>query len=472
MESSKQKVFNIIAEQFSVSSELIKMEYGPGDLPGWDSIGQLQLILKIEQFFGIALSVDDVMSINNIGDIVRFVGNDEDVPKTKVDAGEAALTKSMSSSYTPIRLPRNIYQGFGALNILNDVTDSGNIVVITTDASYGTALFEKALSVLNTENEVVHIKKTVEEPKEYEIVQIANKIKSIAPELIIAIGGGSVIDTGKLSWLLYENPEFDLSNIGDNIASAQFRKMAKFVVIPTTFGSGAEASSAAAFTTKNDDKKSIVVSHDFLPDYVFLDASMGDSLPKEILFSSAFDAVTHAIEGYVSLSENIFVKPLAVTAIRNIINALKDILDKGSSHNSLERLCYSSYWAGVVQNHCSVGATHAFAHKLSERGISHGLANAAFLVPVMKMNASKSDVYQNLVKEVGYDSLDMFINELKTLIYSSGIIKNPQFITLSQDQESIVNGAMEDITFRTNPVLLTKGDMIEVLNQTIQFING
>ena len=477
MGNNKIKLLDLIAEQFSVSKSEIKMEDGPGDLPGWDSIGQLQLILKVEQSYGITLSVDDVMSINNILDIEKIVTKHNMPEEQETEAVKKSTIVvqspkiSVKKGYIPIRLPRNIYQEFEALSILNESFDNKKIVIITSDTLHGNIFFEQAFLALNTDNDVVHVKKYGKEPTEDEIEKIAEQLKANTPDLIITIGGGSIIDSGKLSWLLYENPEIVLHNVDKNTRIPRLRKLANFVAIPSTFGSGAEASSAAAFTKNNENKKSIVVSDEFMPDYVFLDSKMGNSLTKNVIFSSAFDAITHAIEGYVSLADNTFMKPLAVSSISTIIDALKDIFEKGVSPSNLEKLCYSSFWAGVVQNHCSVGATHAFAHNISDPSVSHGLANAVFLVPVMKMNASKTDVYKKLVKEVGFNNLDMLTVELSSLIYQSKIINKSDFAALSQDQDSIVRGAMEDITFRTNPVLLNEVDMNEILKQTIQFIN-
>mgnify|MGYP001306300661 FL=1 len=467
----RSKILNIISEEFSVPENEITEDIGPGDLTKWDSIGQLRLIMALEKQFNIQLTVDNVMSINNVRDINKVI--------TKFVKGrerQSAVREEkvpISSVFHSVRVPSNTFWGKNSISVLKEL-DLDRIAVITGPSKYAEKIIEKTTSLFSEGTSLQTFQRPKGEPIEEAIIKLSSLLCKFSPRHIIAIGGGSTIDMAKLSWLLYEKPDFQLNNVDNSVINLKLRGKASFIAIPTTFGSGSEVSSAAAFTKTNDYRKSIMVSHDFIPDQVILDPLLGKSAEPKTIFSSAFDALTHAIEGYVSLVEHAMLEPVAVMAIKDIIQAMKKIISEGMSIEALETLCYASYYAGIVQNHCSVGLTHSFAHQLGHYGISHGIANALFLALVIDYNARKTDKYNILAEEINYTSASDLVAELKLILSESSIIpRKDKLEIIVSAKTTIVSGAMEDITFRTNPVIMDKREVESVFDNAMEnYLNG
>ena len=466
VEKIRLKVFRIISEQFSVLENEIKDETGPGDLSKWDSIGQLRLILELEKQFNIQLSVDDVISINNITDIIKVINKyiEDGENKSKYNDEKAPI----SLSFQTVRIPTNTHWGKNSISVLNEL-DLNRTAFITGSSKYTDGIIEKVSEQMFKNTVYQVFQKPKGEPTEDGIFQLSEKLHQFSPDHIIAIGGGSTIDMAKLSWLLYEKPDFKLNDIDGSMIDLQFRKKALFIAVPTTF-SGSEVSSAAAFTTNNSLGKSIIVCHDFLPDHVILDPLLGKSAQPETIFSSAFDALTHAVEGYVSLISHSMLDPISIMTVKNILQSMKIILSDGINDDVLESLCFSAYYAGIVQNHCSVGLTHSFAHQLGNNGIGHGVANAMFLVPVIDYNSKRSDRFDVLASEIGYKSIFHLSDNIKEILTESSIIPGKEKLeSIITDKTRVVSGAMKDITFRTNPVILDKSDVGVVFDNAMNW---
>ena len=471
MEKIRSKILSIISEEFSVTENEITDEIGPGDLVKWDSIGQLRLILKLEKQFSIQLTVDDVMSINNVRDIIKIINNYVEDEEKQSEYNEEKI--SITSVVHSVRFPSNTFWGKNSISVLKEL-DLDRIAVITGSSKYAEGITEKVTDLISKGTSLKAFRRPKGEPTESTILKLSKKLHQFSPDHIIAIGGGSTIDTAKLSWLLYEKPDFKLDDIDGSIIDLKLREKATFIVVPTTFGSGSEVSSAAAFTKENDFGKSILVSHDFIPDQVILDPLLGEGAHLKIIYSSAFDALTHAIEGYVSIIKHPMLEPIAISAIKNIMRAIKKIISDGINTDLLETLCYSAYYAGIIQNHCSVGLTHSFSHQLSHYGVSHGIANAIFLKPVIDYNSKKINTYNNLAIEVGFKSITDLTDDISIALNKSSIIPKKDIIEkIINDKTMIVNGAMGDITFRTNPITLDQGDVESVFDNTMKsLLNG
>lgn len=465
MEEIKSRVYNLICEQFSVSQNDITDETGPGDLAKWDSIGQLRLILGIEKEFDLQLSIDHVISINNVRDIIEVIK--KHIQKEEKPSEEQKEKVAVSSVFHPVRVPSITYCGSGSISVLNSF-DFSRVALITGSSSYAMSIIETVRDLLSSNIDFKEFHRPDGEPKEVDIIKLAGKLQDFSPNLIIAIGGGSTIDTAKLSWLLYEKPDFQLASVDDSIHELQLRSKSSFIAAPTTF-SGAEVSSAAVFTKVNETGKTVFVLHDFIPDKVILDPNLGKGASLSIIYSSAFDALTHAIEGYVSIVNHPLLESNAIMAVKNIINALNKFKNDGVTANILEMLFYSGYYAGILQNHCSVGLTHSFAHQLGGFSISHGTANAMFLVPVVEYNSARTKKYTNLLNEIGFESINEFLDQITKVIEESSIFPNEDVVkSIVTAKPVIIKGAMNDITFRTNPVSLNKSEVEAVFDNAIE----
>ena len=468
MKNISNQILKVVSKEFSVDLKDISFDTGPGDLIKWDSLGSLRLVMSIEKEFNIQLSIDDIVTVNNIKDLIKVVSNLLKVDEKDFNNKRSSLTSNKISDI--IRFPKIVYSGLGSLNSLSSI-DLDTVAIITGPSSYANEIADKV------ERQLENVKfrrflRSKGEPKEKDIKGLASKLKKFSPKKILAIGGGSTIDIAKLAWLIYEQPDYNLGTFDNGIQDLKLRKKASFVAIPTTFGSGSEASSAAAFTRNNEIKKTILVSHDFLPDYVILDPELGLSASNLTLFSSAFDALTHAIEGYVSIIDKPLLNPIAIIAMKEIIKVLDYITEKNIDIKHLETLCNAAYYAGIIQNHCSVGLTLFFAHQLTSYGVNHGTAVAIFLAPVIEFNSNRSEKYSNLIKEMGFKSINELINKISSTLNKSKICPNNKIINkIVKNKSLIVDSAMMDVTFRTNPIAPSKHEVEAIFDNAIKKIN-
>jgi alcohol dehydrogenase class IV len=413
--------------------------------------------MRLEKEFNIQLSLEDAMSMNSVKDIISVIKKYTSKKQSKAPSNIEAIANADAASI--LKLPKVTSWGKGSIHMLSKV-DQKNIVVMTGASGYAAEIKQKIQECLQNKATVSFIQKSSGEPKESDIYKVAEILKKESPDLIVAVGGGSCIDTAKLSWVLYEYPELKFNDVVKPFSLPPLRKKASFIAIPTTFGSGSEVSSAAVFSRDGSESKTIIISHQLIPDQVILDPNLGKSMSLNIVYASAFDALTHAIEGYVSVIHNLLVDPYAIYSVKSILSALQDIQQQGLTDRSLHVLCSCAYYAGIVQNHCSVGLTHSLAHQLGGYSISHGLGNALFLTLVMEYNAKGTEKYNQLAKECGFKSLDKLISVIHGLFKSAYILPNSQVLKkIVDDKVSIIELAMKDITFKTNPIALKKDDL-------------
>ena len=470
MKNISDRIYDVVSREFSVGIDKISHDTGPGDLAKWDSLGNLRLVMLIEREFDIQLSIDDVVEINSIKDLIGVVS--ALVKEEKLGFSARAASASSIQKTQLLRVPNTVYCGEGSLNSLKSI-ELDSVAVILGSSLYTNKIIDKVEELLAKNIKFQKFIRPIGEPKESDIKDLASKLIDFSPKQILAIGGGSTIDTAKLAWLIYEKPDFQLDDFGTSIQDLGLRKKASFIAIPTTFGSGSEASSAVAFTRNNEIKKTILVSHDFLPDKVILDPALGSSANSAILFPSAFDALTHAIEGYVSIVDNQFLNPMAIMVIKEILETLNNIRNENTDIKVLEALCYSAYYAGIIQNHCSVGLTHSFAHQLTNYGVSHGTGNAMFLNTVMEYNSTRSKKYKVLAEEIGFNSVKDLIDHISLIFKKSQICPNQSIIeSIIKDRSVIIEGSMNDMTFRTNPVELSKDDVEIIFDNTMKNITN
>ena len=182
--------------------------------------------------------------------------------------------------------------------------------------------------------EISFIKKTwFGEPTLETLSATIKKIEEFKPDLIIAIGGGSVIDGAKMVRTYYEFPFFEVNET----SFAMLNWKTTFVAIPTTIGSGAEISSASVMYNDKTKTKEFIVSHQFIPEIIVLEACLIENAPKKVLLSSMVDALSHAIEGYMSTIDNVLVDSYAEKAIQ-IISQYYQVINKGVEQEYINKL--------------------------------------------------------------------------------------------------------------------------------------
>ncbi len=282
------------------------------------------------------------------------------------------------------------------------------------------------------------------------------EIEKFQPDVIIAVGGGSVIDGSKLCRLLYEFPNFDPKSSRVNGSMLKSR----FIAVPTTVGSGAEVSSAAVYYDVNNKSKDMVVMHELQPDVVVYDPRYISGTPIRLLCASALDALAHILEGYVSNIDNLFVDVLAEEGLSLLHDELGNLISDRILDYS--RLQYAGYIGGIVQNHCIVGAAHAIAHQLTGEGYSHGEAVSLLLPAAVRMNMSNaecSDKYGVISKRSGFNSIDDMLDFINMVVFHSGISDRrdalKEYLSKVGEEPSFCENVMNDRGGKGNPVEIT-----------------
>lgn len=290
-----------------------------------------------------------------------------------------------------------------------------------------------------------------------------SELEKITPDLIIAIGGGSVIDGAKLCRLFYEFPYYEVGLT--KLSSCSFKT--NFIAIPTTLGSGAEISSAAVYINKDQKRKEMIVNPELLPSVVVFNSNFFNcSLSSADIIKSCTDAMCHVIEGFLSKRKNQLADILAEKALSIFYHELSKVDYK---ELDFERLQYAGFLGGIVQNHRIVGVVHSLSHQLSEYGFSHSEAVSIILPSVLSIYKNKKNMNTKLNLLCAYSSLSSdeklitFIKELS----NRANLKNrkKQLIdTLSEliEQDQFITNVIDDISGSENEITITKDFISEI----------
>ena len=232
------------------------------------------------------------------------------------------------------------------------------------------------------------------------------------PDVIIAIGGGSAMDAGKIMWVMYEHPEVKFEDLALRFMDIRKRicdagtlgKKAQFVAIPTTSGTGSETTPFAVITDDATHIKYPITDYALTPNMAILDANLVMSMPKSLCAASGIDSLTHALEAYASICSTEFSNSNAEKAIKLIFKYLPDSYKDGANNpEARENMHYAAALAGMSFANAFLGICHSLAHKLGAAfNIPHGFANALLICQVVKYNANEKPTKQGLFPQYKY----------------------------------------------------------------------
>lgn len=223
------------------------------------------------------------------------------------------------------------------------------------------------------------------------------QMRLFEPDVIIAIGGGSAMDAGKIMRLMYECPQCRFEDLAMDFMDIRKRvytfpklgEKAMFVAIPTSSGTGSEVTPFAIITDAETGTKWPITDYELLPDMAIIDADFAMNQPKGLTSASGIDALTHALEAYASIMATDYTDGLALVAIKNIFNYLPRAYENGAADiEAREKMANASTIAGIAFANAFLGICHSMAHKLGAyHHLPHGIANALLIEYVMKYNA-------------------------------------------------------------------------------------
>lgn len=282
-------------------------------------------------------------------------------------------------------LPRRVYAGFSSLSHIDGIikeTGASKVAIFTDKGIEKAGLVDVVLKNILVEYRIFD--DLPAEPTYLEAQALVDEAGAYGADLIIAVGGGSVMDTAKLASLL-QGGQIRVKDLLDSPLIA--KKRVHTLMIPTTAGTGAEATLNAIVAVPEQKLKVGIVNPEMMSDYVILDPEMIRKLPMKISASTGVDALCHAIECYTGNKANYFSDIFALEALSLIMNNIEKAVKDPDAMDAKVKMQIASFYAGIAITSSGTTAVHALSYPLGGRyHIAHGVSNAILLVPVMKFN--------------------------------------------------------------------------------------
>lgn len=380
-------------------------------------------------------------------------------------------------------LPRDLYHGKGSLSALKNLIGKKAILVVGGGSMKRFGFLDKAIDYLKEAGMEVRLFENVEpDPSVETVMRGAAVMREFEPDWIISMGGGSPIDAAKAMWAFYEYPETTFEDLIVPFNFPALRTKAKFCAIPSTSGTATEVTAFSVITDYSKGIKYPLADFNITPDVAIVDPDLAETMPKKLTAHTGMDAMTHAIEAYVSTLHCDYTDPLALHAIKMVHNDLKKSFDgdmeaRASMHNA-------QCLAGMAFSNALLGIVHSMAHKTgaaySGGHIVHGCANAMYLPKVIKYNAKNPEAasrYADIARFIGLSGntdaelVDALISELRAMNasleiptcirdYEGGIIDEKEFM---DKLPKVAELAIGDACTGSNPRVPVQEEMEKLL---------
>ncbi len=302
------------------------------------------------------------------------------------------------------RAPEKVYIKKGCLPValqeLKTVMNKKKVFIVTDKFLYSNG-YTKAITDKLDELGIKHTTfyDVAPDPSLASATEGAEAMRSFEPDCIIAVGGGSAMDAGKIMWVMYEHPEVNFLDMAMRFCDIRkriytFPKMgekAYFIAVPTSAGTGSEVTPFAVITDQRTGVKYPLADYELLPKMAIVDADMMMDAPKGLTSASGIDAVTHALEAYASMMATDFTDGLALRSLKMIFEYLPRAYDNGPNDPvAREKMGNAATMAGMAFANAFLGVCHSMAHKLGAfHHLPHGVANALLITDVMRFNAAE-----------------------------------------------------------------------------------
>ncbi len=289
-------------------------------------------------------------------------------------------------------LPRDLYHGKGALENLKNLEGKKAVICVGGGSMKRFGFLDKAVGYLKEAGMEVDIIDGIEsDPSVTTVMNGAAKMLEFEPDWIVAIGGGSPIDAAKAMWIKYEYPECTFEDMCKVFGLPKLRQKAHFCAVSSTSGTATEVTAFSIITDYDKGIKYPIADFEITPDVAIVDPELAETMPKKLVAHTGMDAMTHAIEAYVSTANSNYSDPLAIHAIEMI---MKDLIPSyNGDMDARDRMHDAQCLAGMAFSNALLGIVHSMAHKtgaaFADYGahIIHGAANAMYLPKVIAFNA-------------------------------------------------------------------------------------
>ena len=304
------------------------------------------------------------------------------------------------------RVPPKIYFKPGSLPVaLQELTTKQRALIVTDKPLYELGMSNRITSILDDIGVKHQVFYDVEpDPSLTTVMKGVDVMNSFQPDVIIAIGGGSPMDAAKVMWLMYEHPETEFDGLAMRFMDIRKRvyelpplgEKAMLVAIPTTSGTGSEVTPFAVVTDNDTGIKYPLADYALTPNMAIVDTELVLNMPQSLTAFGGIDALTHALEAYVSVLATDFTNGLALQAIQLLFDYLPRAYQNGANDpEAREKVHYAATIAGMAFANAFLGVCHSMAHKLgSTFHVPHGLANALMIAHVIRYNATDAPFKQ------------------------------------------------------------------------------
>ena len=324
-------------------------------------------------------------------------------------------------------LPRDLYHGKGSLEMLKTLGGKKAILVVGGGTMKRLGFLDKAVSYLQEGGMEVKLFEGVEpDPSVETVMKGAAAMQEFQPDWIVAMGGGSPIDAAKAMWAFYEYPETTFEDLITPFSFPTLRQKAKFCAIPSTSGTATEVTAFAVITDYAKGIKYPLADFNITPDVAIVDPALAETMPAKLTAHTGMDAMTHAIEAYVSTLNCNYTDPLALHAIKMIHADLKKSYD--GDMDARDRMHDAQCLAGMAFSNALLGIVHSMAHKTGAAftggHIIHGCANAMYLPKVIKYNSKDATAAERYAQIADFlalggntveEKVDLLIAELRKM---------------------------------------------------------
>lgn len=380
-------------------------------------------------------------------------------------------------------LPRDLYHGKGSLAELKNLTGKKAVIVVGGGSMKRFGFLDRAEAYLKEAGmEVKLIEKVEPDPSVETVMRGAAVMREFEPDWIVAMGGGSPIDAAKAMWAFYEYPDITFESLITPFNFPTLRTKAKFCAIPSTSGTATEVTAFSVITDYAKGIKYPLADFNITPDVAIVDPDLAETMPQKLTAHTGMDAMTHAIEAYVSTLHCDYTDPLALHAIKMIHNDLKNSYD--GDMEARDRMHNAQCLAGMAFSNALLGIVHSMAHKTgaaySGGHIVHGCANAMYLPRVIQYNAKNAEAaaryaeiaeFIDLKGETTEELVAALVAELKAMNvslnipdgikwYECGIIDETEFL---EKLPQVAELAIGDACTGSNPRIPTQEEMEKLL---------
>ena len=380
-------------------------------------------------------------------------------------------------------LPRDLYHGKGSIAELKNLKGKKAIVVVGGGSMKKFGFLDKVVENLAAAGMKVKLFEGVEpDPSVETVMKGAQVMRDFKPDWIVSIGGGSPIDAAKAMWAFYEYPETTFEALCIPFSFPTLRTKAKFCAIPSTSGTATEVTAFSVITDYAKGIKYPLADFNITPDVAIIDPDLAETMPKKLTAHTGMDAMTHAVEAYVSTLHCDYTDPLALHAIKMVDQYL--IPSYNGDMAARERMHNAQCLAGMAFSNALLGIVHSMAHKTgaaySGGHIVHGCANAMYLPKVIAFNAKEPAAarrYAEIAKFIGLEGesdaelTEAFIRHLRGMNaqleipdsirdYEGGIVGEKEFL---EKLRSVSELAVGDACTGSNPRAITPEQMAELL---------